>query len=99
MQTHLEMSRAVKHTDLSGSVERVTYHNEENGYCVLRVKVRQQKDLVTVVGHISSVTAGQHIESTGEWIQHKDFGLQFKAHSLQTTRPSTLDGIEKYLGS
>jgi exodeoxyribonuclease V alpha subunit len=84
---------------IQGSVERVTYYNEENGYCVLRVKVPDQKDLVTVVGHSSSVTPGEYIESTGQWIQHRDFGTQFKANLIRMIHPSTLEGIEKYLGS
>ena len=84
---------------LQGSIERVTYHNSETGYCVLKVKVKAHSDLVTVVGHISSATPGEFIESEGIWIQHRDFGLQFKAEQMKSIHPSTLEGIEKYLGS
>jgi exodeoxyribonuclease V alpha subunit len=82
-----------------GSVERVTYHNADNGYCVLKVKMQAHRDLVTVVGHVASVSPGQFIETSGEWIQHRDFGLQFKSITLKTIHPSTIEGIEKYLGS
>lgn len=84
---------------LQGSVEYVTYHNPDNGYCVLRIKSKGHKDLVTILGYLSSVSPGESIEGAGHWVQHRDFGLQFQAHSLKTVHPSTLEGIEKYLGS
>lgn len=84
---------------LSGPVERITFHNSENGYCVLRVKVRGQRDLVTVVGHAATIGAGEHIEATGVWINDRQHGLQFKASTIETTIPTTLEGLEKYLGS
>src|SRR3989338_9443927 len=84
---------------LQGSVEYVTYHNPENGYCVLRIKSKGHKELVTVLGYLSSVSPGESVEGSGSWVQHRDFGLQFKADSLKTVHPSTLEGIEKYLGS
>jgi len=84
---------------LAGSVERVTFHSGESGFCVLRVKVRGQRDLVTVVGSAASVTAGEYLECEGTWVNDRRHGLQFKASSLRVIPPSTLDGIEKYLGS
>ena len=84
---------------LSGLVERVTYHNAENGFCVLRVKARGQRDLVAVVGHAAAISAGEFISATGWWITDREHGLQFKATSVTTTQPTTLEGIEKYLGS
>ena len=84
---------------LAGIVERVTYHNEENGFCVLRVKARGQRDLVTVVGHAAAISAGEWITATGEWINDRTHGLQFKARFLKTTPPTTVEGIEKYLPS
>lgn len=50
---------------LAGLVERVTYHNAENGFCVLRVKARGHKDLVTVVGHAASIAAGEWVQLSG----------------------------------
>jgi hypothetical protein len=58
---------------LSGVLERVTYHNAESGFCVLRVKARGQRDLVVVTGHAAVISA------TGIWINDRDHGLQFKA--------------------
>jgi len=84
---------------LSGLVERVTYHNPESGFCVLRVKARGQRDLVAVVGHAATINAGEFISATGWWTTDRDHGLQFKAASITTTQPTTLEGIEKYLGS
>lgn len=84
---------------ITGSVERVTFHNEENGYCVLRVKAKEQRDLVTVVGHAASVTAGEFVEAEGAWSNHREFGVQFIARALKTVHPSTREGIERYLGS
>ena len=84
---------------LRGSVERVTFHNEENGFCVLRTKIKGQRDLVTVIGSVASIAAGEFIECHGVWFNDKKHGLQFKAQQLTTIAPTTLDGIEKYLGS
>lgn len=84
---------------LAGLVERVTYHNQENGFCVLRVKARGHRDLVTTVGHAAMISAGEWITASGIWLNDHNHGLQFKAHFLKASAPSTLDGIEKYLGS
>ena len=59
---------------LSGFIERVTYHNVESGFAVLRVKVKGQSDLVTVVGNSTSVTAGEHCEATGHWSIDRQHG-------------------------
>ncbi|MBF5095408.1 ATP-dependent RecD-like DNA helicase [Azospirillum sp. INR13] len=92
-------SAAEDREPLSGLVERVTYHNPENGYCVLRVKVRGHKDLVTLVGHAASVSPGEYIQASGRWEQHREHGPQFRAAFLRAAPPTTLEGIEKYLGS
>jgi exodeoxyribonuclease V alpha subunit len=84
---------------LTGIVERVTFHNEENGFCVLRVKVKNLRELATVVGHAPSVTAGEFLDAAGTWIMDREHGRQFKADQLRVTAPSTPEGIEKYLGS
>ena len=84
---------------LAGIVERVTYHNDESGFCVLRVKARGHRDLVTVVGHSAAIAAGEWITATGEWFNDRTHGLQFKARFLKTTPPTTAEGIEKYLSS
>lgn len=84
---------------VSGLVDRVTFHSEDTGFAVLRVKARGHRDLITVVGTLPSVTAGEWIEASGEWIVDRKHGQQFKADTIQTTQPDTLEGIEKYLGS
>ena len=84
---------------VAGLVERVTFHNDENGFCVLRAKARGHRDLVTVVGHAAIIAAGEWITASGEWINDRAHGQQFKARFLKTSAPSSIDGIEKYLGS
>ena len=84
---------------LAGLVERVAFHNTENGFCVLRAKARGHRDLVTVVGHAATISAGEWITASGEWINDRTHGQQFKARFLKTSAPTSIDGIEKYLGS
>ncbi len=84
---------------LAGLVERVTFHSEESGFCVLRVKARGHRDLVTTIGHAAMISAGEWITASGVWVNDRNHGLQFKAHFLRPHAPSTLDGLEKYLGS
>jgi exodeoxyribonuclease V alpha subunit len=84
---------------LAGLVERVTFHNEESGFAVLRVKARGKRDLVTVVGHAAVISAGEFIQASGEWANDRQHGLQFRARFLKATPPTTIGGIEKYLGS
>src|SRR5580704_8427999 len=69
---------------LAGLVERVTYHNAENGFCVIRIKARGHRELVT---------------AAGEWVNDRTHGQQFKSRFMRTSAPTTTEGIEKYLGS
>jgi exodeoxyribonuclease V alpha subunit len=91
--------RAADSETLAGLVERVTFHNPDNGFCVLRVKARGQRDLVTVVGHAPVISAGEFVQATGTWINDRTHGPQFKASFLRAAPPTTVEGIEKYLGS
>ena len=84
---------------LAGLVERVTYHNAENGFSVLRVKARGHRELVTVVGHAATISAGEWITAAGEWVNDRTHGQQFKTRFMRSTAPSSIDGIEKYLSS
>jgi exodeoxyribonuclease V alpha subunit len=70
---------------LAGLVERVTFHSAETGFCVLRVKVRGQRDLVTVVGHAAAVTAGEFVSASGAWVNDRTHGPQFRANFLKST--------------
>ena len=84
---------------LAGLVERVTFHNDENGFCVLRAKARGHRDLVTVIGHAATISAGEWITASGEWVNDRTHGQQFRARFLRTSEPTSVEGIEKYLGS
>jgi exodeoxyribonuclease V alpha subunit len=84
---------------LAGIVERVTFHNPESGFCVLRVKARGQRDLVTVVGHAAAIQAGEFVQASGRWTNDRTHGLQFRADFLKAAAPTTVEGIERYLGS
>jgi len=84
---------------LSGQVERVTFHNEETGFCILKVKVQGRKEPVAVLGSLPSVAPGEWITAQGTWEKDRDHGIQLKAHTLKTQPPTSLEGIEKYLGS
>lgn len=84
---------------LRGQLERITFHNEENGYVVAKVKVDGREDLVTIVGNIPSLTPGEIFNMTGNWITHPRFGEQFKVSSYTTSVPASIAGIIKYLGS
>jgi exodeoxyribonuclease V alpha subunit len=94
----LEAESSTQET-LAGLVERVTYHNAENGFCVLRAKARGHRDIVTVIGHAAAISAGEWITASGEWINDRTHGQQFKARFLRTSAPTSADGIEKYLSS
>ncbi len=82
-----------------GSIERVTYHNPENGYTIARLAVEGERDLVTIVGAIASIQEGESVEVEGEWANHPKYGKQFKVENYKPVYPSTLEGIQKYLGS
>ena len=84
---------------LAGLVERVTFHSAESGFCVLRLKARGHRDLVTTIGHAATISAGEWVTASGEWVNDRTHGLQFRARFLKTSAPSSLEGIEKYLGS
>jgi exodeoxyribonuclease V alpha subunit len=84
---------------LAGIVMRVTFHSPESGFCVLRVKVRGRRDLITLVGSAAAIQPGEYIHASGRWDNHRDHGLQFKADILKVTPPTTVEGIERYLGS
>lgn len=84
---------------LSGLVERVTFHSDANGYCVLRLKVKGEQDLVTLVGYAPAVTPGEYASASGNWVMDREYGRQFHAKFLKIYAPTTVQGIEKYLGS
>src|SRR6202050_2415071 len=84
---------------LAGLGERVNYHKAENGFCVLRARARGRRDVVTVIGHAASISAGEWITASGDWVNDRTHGQQFKARFLNTSTPTSNEGIEKYLAS
>ena len=99
MKSHSSSQTDTPIERLTGSVERVTFHSEESGFCVLRVKVKGHLELVTVIGSAASITPGEYIECIGVWTNDRTHGMQFKSSQLKVVPPTTLEGIEKYLGS
>ena len=86
-------------TKLRCVVERITYQNAENGYSVMKVKVKGYDDLVTLVGNLLEVPAGSVLLCEGEWRVDKRYGQQFQCQTWEEVMPATAYGIEKYLGS
>ena len=84
---------------LQGIIERVTFHSEESGYTIARLKVPGARDLVTIVGRFPEIHAGQTLRLTGYYREHPKYGQQFQTLHAQETKPATLTGLEKYLGS
>ena len=86
-------------TEIKGQIERITFYNEENGYTIAKMKAGGRPDLVTVVGNLLSVSAGEVLKLKGQWRNHPKFGEQFEVISYESIVPATVKGIEKYLGS
>jgi len=91
---------------LSGSIERITYYNDENGYSVIRLRPDTKKipqrnfdGLVTVVGNLPELTPGEYVYLKGQWLNHPKHGMQFKVDTCEQTIPATTDAIRRYLGS
>lgn len=86
-------------SNIQGQIERIKFHNEVNGFTILRLKAVGYRELVTLVGNLMAPAPGQVIAATGEWVTHPQFGEQFKVNQYKTLTPATVSGIEKYLGS
>lgn len=84
---------------ISGSIDKVTFHNAENGFFVIKVRVKGKGDPLTVVGAHPALSAGEDVICTGDWRVDASFGHQFRAESVRTKTPATLNGIKKYLAS
>ncbi|MCI4625054.1 MAG: ATP-dependent RecD-like DNA helicase [Candidatus Magnetoovum sp. WYHC-5] len=95
----LSKTQSKSDVELRGQVERVTYHNEENSYTVLKLKANGNPTLITVVGTLIGVTAGEVLKLMGSWVNHAKYGQQFQVSTYETVVPATVKGIERYLGS
>ncbi|MFZ2487174.1 MAG: ATP-dependent RecD-like DNA helicase [Anaerolineae bacterium] len=84
---------------LQGAVERITFHNEENGYTVARLIPEGRDEEVTVIGNMLGVSVGEHVRLEGDWTLHGQYGRQFKVERYASVLPATAAGMEKYLGS
>ncbi len=92
---------------ISGSIERITYHNEENGYTVLRLRPEDKsmlpfaygEQLITVVGNLPDLNPGEWLRLRGQWIKHQQYGRQFQAEHCEQSLPASAEGVRRYLGS
>ena len=84
---------------ITGIIERITYHNPENGFVVIKVAVKGRKDLLAVTGTSPSLSVGEQVTVQGNWVNDLKYGLGFKAHFIRSIPHNSLEGIEKYLGS
>ncbi len=80
-------------------VARVTFHNEQSGFCVLRLRVRGERELITLVGHGPAASSGEYAAAAGQWVTGREHGRQFRVLFVRISPPTTLTGIERYLGS
>ncbi|MGD8858278.1 MAG: ATP-dependent RecD-like DNA helicase, partial [Chloroflexota bacterium] len=96
--------------EISGSVERITYYNEQNGYTVLRLKpdtrgmlpfkyASGRDALITVVGNLPELNPGEWLKLRGRWAMHAKHGRQFQAEYCEQAQPASVEGIKRYLGS
>jgi exodeoxyribonuclease V alpha subunit len=84
---------------LEGILERIVYFDPENNFTVAKLKTREHKDLITIVGNLFTLNPGQTLQLKGKWIRNKKFGEEFQVESCLPLLPATITGIEKYLGS
>ena len=84
---------------LRGIIERITYHNEENGYTVAQLTPDGASYTVPVIGNMLGLNVGESVLLTGAWVAHAQYGRQFKVDQVRTVLPATIAGLEKYLGS
>ncbi|NNE90825.1 MAG: ATP-dependent RecD-like DNA helicase [Verrucomicrobiales bacterium] len=85
--------------ELTGTVQSVVFHNEENGYTIMSAKVEGQRDPVTILGTLPAVVQGEIFRASGEWVDDRKFGRQFRADRINAVAPETKDGIERFLAS
>ncbi|MBD2535207.1 AAA family ATPase, partial [Nostoc flagelliforme FACHB-838] len=94
-----QISAFPQHETIIGVVERLTFYSAESGYTVARLTRPRSNELTTIVGSFANIQPGQTLQLTGFWRDHPQFGPQFQVVNYKETKPATLTGIEKYLGS
>ena len=80
--------------NLAGLVERITFHNEDSSFCVLKIKARGQRDVITVVGHAAAIGDGEFVQASGRWVNDRTYCVQFRADFLRSAAPTTAEGGE-----
>ncbi|NJN15384.1 MAG: ATP-dependent RecD-like DNA helicase [Oscillochloris sp.] len=85
--------------ELEGTLDRITYQSDDDGYTVGRLTPRGKRYQVTVVGKLLGVRPGETLLLNGDWQEHRDHGKQFLVNGYRTLMPGTIDGIKRYLGS
>jgi len=88
-----------RYETISGVVERLTYYSQESGYTVARLVRSRESNLTTIVGSFADIQPGQTLQLLGFWCEHPQYGPQFQVVQYLETKPATLTGMEKYLGS
>jgi len=93
-----DMNEAV---EVRGTLDRVVFHNSENGYTVFKLRPEHQDefDAVSVVGYMGNPEVGTFLIVRGKWVNNTRFGLQVQMDSCEEVLPSTVDGIKLYLAS
>lgn len=84
---------------ISGYIERLTFHNEETSFTVAQLKQPKHADVTCVVGFMPGIQPGMTVRFNGSWKTHPSHGRQFEAASFQVEAPADIVGIKKYLGS
>ena len=83
--------------ELIGELQTIIYKNEMNSYTIAEFET--QNELTTIVGYLPFVNIGDNLKLTGNFVEHKEYGIQFKIETFEKLMPQTLSAIEKYLAS
>jgi exodeoxyribonuclease V alpha subunit len=97
--TQQQVNPTPQYEIITGVIERLTFHSEESEYTVARLVHPKSKNLTTIIGSFANIQPGQTLQLTGFWRDHPQFGSQFQVVNYKETKPATITGIEKYLGS
>src|SRR4030043_919192 len=85
---------------IQGTIEKIVYRNEENGYVIANLSVdKNEEKLTTIVGNMASANVGEACELKGEWINNPKYGWQFSFSDYQLILPTSLFGVKRYLSS
>lgn len=85
--------------EYSGEVLGIIYQNELNSYTIAEMYIDELEDVKTIVGYLPFVVEGDNLKIIGKFVEHKEYGEQFKVESFEKVMPQTLDALERYLGN